>query len=63
MKIEEITRIKDINMTSSYKTQCIHCRRMIELRFNGGELDHEKCCNLTYLLEHSQIDFVIIKSS
>ena len=41
---------------------CIVCKKMFVLRFNGGELDGQACCNYFYSLEYAvEPDLVITR--
>lgn len=52
-------RVRAVDMSSCYKTECVVCGKPIELYFNGGELDERQCCGVSYSLEAPTIDFVI----
>jgi hypothetical protein len=38
---------------------CRGCGKIIELWFNGGELDYKKCCGYWYALEHGPIYLIV----
>ena len=52
----EVTRVKEFN---EGKTECLVCRRVIRLYWNGGELDRVNCCGHTYRTQHMRTDLII----
>lgn len=54
--MREIHRVKDFDAESF---PCLECGKPVRLYFNGGELDRETCCGLTYQTEHGPIDLVV----
>ncbi|MCJ2530773.1 MAG: hypothetical protein LN413_00430 [Candidatus Thermoplasmatota archaeon] len=53
--------VKQIPNLEQGDVKCLRCGRTFHLYFNGGELDREDCCGLTYETMHQQIDLVIYK--
>lgn len=39
--------------------ECLICKNVLTLYFNGGELDRQDCCGRVYELQHARIDYVI----
>ena len=58
---KELHRVEDIIIDGVYRTPCLKCGKVLELWFNGGELDYKECCGLTYMLQHGRFDFVILE--
>ena len=55
--------VEDSDETSWFVFEC-PCGEFVDLRFNGGELDREKCaCGLWHTLEHGEIFHVVSKVS
>lgn len=59
MNEEEVQRLPDWG--ESGDVDCLMCGKTIHLYFNGGELDQQECCGLTYRTECQQIDLVITR--
>lgn len=54
--MNEVKRIEDFE---SGKFNCIKCNKEMTFWFNGGELDENECCGLTYSTEVTSIDLVV----
>ena len=42
-----------------YRMACPRCGSVVELKYNGGELDYDYCCGLTFYLEATGYEAVV----
>lgn len=53
-------RVCNVEITDGeHVTPCRRCGKPVRLRYNGGELDYDDCCGLSYCLTHERIDLLV----
>ena len=57
--MHEIHRENDVAVDPVFRTNCLTCGEVVDLWYNGGELDWKECCGLFYRLEAPKINFVV----
>jgi len=59
---DEVKRISNAYEGTDLATvHCPGCGKIVELFFNGGELDTDECCDYVFFGEHIRIDVVVSK--
>lgn len=58
---ERVPLTKDSVESGVVDVRCRLCGRLVRLWFNGGELDRQTCCGVSYALEATGYELIVSK--